>query len=682
MDNTRNFALIGHAGDGKTSLGEAVLVAAGVVPQAGDVNKGTSVLNTFPEERDGHTATISSHLFGFDWEGKRITLIDTPGDPNFAGDGQVALQALDSAVLVVSAAEGAKVGTTKMMRTADEAGVAAIAIVSKMDAERADYASALESLSVLERRPIALAIPIGEAEAFRGTIDLLHQKAYDATGEIAIPETLAEEVEARRLELVEAAAECDDELLERYLDEGELSEAQLRAGLLIGVRSGQLLPVICGSSALGIGGDSVLRAVDELLPSPAERGEWRAHGLESEDELTVKPDPNVPLTAVVFKTIIDRYAGTLSVLRIVSGTLTSDSSVLNATTGEKTRIGKLLRMQGEKHAEAGTAGPGDIVAIAKLKGCHTGHVFTAEKNGLRLEAPRIPQGALAYAIEPKSKGDDDKVHQGLGRLVEEDPTLHLGREASTGQFLLTGMGELHIRTAIKKLKRLFDVEVELTTPMVPYRETIQRRVENVEGKLKKQSGGKGMFGVCYLTLEPRERGEGLEFVDEIVGGAIPRGLIPAVEKGILEACEAGPLAGYPVVDVRARCIDGKHHSVDSNEMAFKLAGSFAFKSGMEQAKPILLEPVMQVEVTTPDDHVGDVMGDLSSRRGRVQSTEAKGNNTTISASVPMAEMLEYSSVLTSLTQGQGAFEMSLSHYDPAPAHVQQKVIAEAQASSE
>ena len=680
MDDTRNFALIGHAGDGKTTLGDAVLATAGAIPAAGDVKDGTSVLNHLPEERDGHTATISTHLFGFDWQGHGITLVDTPGDPNFAGDGMIALQALDGAVLVVGASEGAKVGTSKMMAVADEAGVAAVAFLSKMDQERADFDAALDSLTALDRRPVALCLPIGAGDAFEGYVDLLHQKAYGPSGEIATPDAMADLVEAKRLELVEAAAECDDELLERYLDEGALGEEELRKGLLAGVRSRQLLPVLCGSGATGLGADAVLRAATELLPSPAERGEWSARDLDGHDELTVKPDADAPLTAVVFKTIIDRYAGTLSVLRVVSGRLSPDSSVLNATTGEKTRVGKLMRMQGEKHGEVAIAGPGDVVAVAKLKGAHTGHVLTAEKGGLRLDSLRVPQGALAYAIEPKHKGDDDKVHQGLGRIVEEDPTLHLGREASTGEFLLTGLGELHIRTAVKKLQRLFDVEVELTTPKVPYRETIQRSVEHIEGKLKKQSGGKGMFGVCYLSVEPRERGEGIEFVDEIVGGAIPRGLIPAVEKGILEACESGPLAGYPVVDVRVRCVDGKHHSVDSNEMAFKLAGSFGFKAAVEQAKPMLLEPVVQVEVQTPDDHVGDVMGDLSSRRGRVQSTEARGHATTISASVPMAEMLEYASVLTSLTQGQGAFEMHVSHYDPAPAHVQQKVVAEARAS--
>jgi elongation factor G len=339
-----------------------------------------------------------------------------------------------------------------------------------------------------------------------------------------------------------------------------------------------------------------------------------------------------------------------------------------------------MLLRGGEHVDVPEAGPGDVVAVAKLRSVHTGDCLTAEKGGGRLPEIPIPQGVISYAIQAKSKGDEDKVYASLGRLVEEDPTLHLGREASTGEFLLRGMGELHVRTTVHKLQRMFGVEVELKTPKVPYRETVTRRAENVEGKLKKQSGGKGMYGVCYLTVEPKPRGEGIEFVDEIVGGAIPRNLIPAVEKGVVEACAAGPLAGYPVVDVRVRCIDGKHHSVDSNEMAFKLAGSFGFKAAVEQARPVLLEPIMNVEVSAPTDFVGDIMGDISSRRGRVQSSEAQGMTQIVRAQVPMSEMLEYASQLTSMTGGQGEFHMEFSHYDEAPANVRERIVAEAGAA--
>jgi len=421
--------------------------------------------------------------------------------------------------------------------------------------------------------------------------------------------------------------------------------------------------------------DRLLWALSTLLPSPADRAAQVATSLSDASETEISADPNGVFSALVLKTVIDRHAGTLTVFRIFSGSVHPDMTVLDATSGEKERLSKLILLKGGEHVDVDEAGPGDIVAVAKLKSVHTGHALTAEKGGVKLREIPIPQGVISYAISAKSKGDEDKVYAALGRLVEEDPTLHLGREASTGEFLLTGMGELHVRTTVQKLQRGFGVDVELKTPKVPYRETVSRKVENVEGKLKKQTGGKGMFGVCYLTVEPLPRGSGIEFVDEIKGGSIPRSLIPAVEKGILETCESGPLAGYPVVDVRVRCIDGKHHAVDSNEMAFKLAGSFGFRAAVERAKPVLLEPVMDVEISVPDQFVGDIMGDISGRRGRVQSSEARGTNQVIQAKVPMAEMLEYASSLNSVTGGQGEFHMEFAHYEEAPAHVRDKVVA-------
>ena len=433
--------------------------------------------------------------------------------------------------------------------------------------------------------------------------------------------------------------------------------------------------MLCGSASALIGVDRLLWALSTLLPSPADRAAQVATSLSDASEIEISADPNGVFSALVLKTVIDRHAGTLTVFRIFSGSVHPDMTVLDATSGEKERLSKLILLKGGEHVDVDEAGPGDIVAVAKLKSVHTGHALTAEKGGVKLREIPIPQGVISYAISAKSKGDEDKVYAALGRLVEEDPTLHLGREASTGEFLLTGMGELHVRTTVQKLQRGFGVDVELKTPKVPYRETVSRKVENVEGKLKKQTGGKGMFGVCYLTVEPLPRGSGIEFVDEIKGGSIPRSLIPAVEKGILETCESGPLAGYPVVDVRVRCIDGKHHAVDSNEMAFKLAGSFGFRAAVERAKPVLLEPVMDVEISVPDQFVGDIMGDISGRRGRVQSSEARGTNQVIQAKVPMAEMLEYASSLNSVTGGQGEFHMEFAHYEEAPAHVRDKVVA-------
>jgi elongation factor G len=482
---------------------------------------------------------------------------------------------------------------------------------------------------------------------------------------------------------VEAVAECDDALLERYLEEGELSEDDVRRGLLLGTHARRLLPVLCGAATAGVGTALALDGIVGLLPSPAARPAWPAVSADGA-EIALAAEPRGPFAARVFKTIVDRYAGTLSVLRVVSGTLKADTAVLNMSRGERERLGKLLLLRGAEHVDVPEAGPGDVVAVAKLKNVHTGDALSQEKGGVKLPSIPIPEGVLSYAIQARSKGDEDKLFSSLARLVEEDPSLKVARDPATGEFLLTGMGELHIRVTVQKLKRAYDVEVDLKTPKVPYRETVTRRAENVEGKLKKQTGGKGMFGVCYLTVEPLPRGAGLEFSDEIVGGAIPRNLIPAVEKGVLEAAHVGPLAGYPVVDVKVRCIDGKHHPVDSNEMSFKLAGSFGFKAAVEQARPTLLEPIMKVEIVVPDEHVGDVMGDVSSRRGRVQSTEARGHGQAIKAEVPMAEMLEYANTLTSLTGGKGAFHMEFSHYDEVPAHARDKVIAEAksqQASS-
>jgi len=679
---TRNFALIGHAGDGKTSLGEALLHTANATATLGRVDDGSSCLNHLPEERNGHTASVAAHVFGFDWSDHHLTLVDTPGDSNFAGAGLVALQALDGAILVVSAVDGVKAGSDKMLRIAEAAEMPALAFINGLDRERADFDAALASMADLPLTAVAVAFPVHVGNELSGIVDLSTMQFLGSDGsEGPIPDSHAEEAAKRRLELVESLAETDDTLLEKYLEDGELGDEAVRAGLVTAVRSRQLLPVFCGVATSEVGAKALLRGITEWLPSPEDRGAWKASPLTEGGSDTALPQADAPFSALVFKTIIDRYAGTLSILRVVSGTLRSEASILDATRGSKTRVGKLLLMQGEKHVDAASAGPGDVVAVTKLKDVHTGDVLTDEKNGLRLQEPEMPHGVISYAIEADANSDEDKVFASLARLVEEDPSLHLGREASTGEFLLMGMGELHIRTTVAKLKRVFEVSVNLKTPKVPYRETITRSVKHVEGKLKKQSGGKGMFGVCYLDLAPLPRGEGIQFEDAIVGGAIPRGLIPAVERGVLESCDRGPLAGFPVVDVKVRCVDGKHHPVDSNEMAFRLAGSFGFKSGIEKARPTILEPIMNAEVCTPESHVGDIMGDISSRRGRVQTTEARGAATVIKASVPMSEMLEYASSLTSMTGGTGTFTMEFSHYDEVPAHQREKLIEAAKAAA-
>ena len=677
--DTRNFALIGHAGDGKTSLGEALLHRAGAIQTLGRVDQGTSHLSYLPEEKERHH-TLTSSVYAFDWSGNHLTLVDTPGDPNFIPDAEITVPALDGAVLVVSAVDGAKVGTERMWRTVGAAGIPSIAFVNGLDRERADFGGAVESLRKLGAKPVLLCLPIGSETALRGVVDLLAMKAHIGPAEADVPPELAEAAATERGRLVESVAECDDALLEKYLEAGELTDEEIRRALAKGVREHQILPVLCGSALSLAGVGLLLRSAVELLPSPVDRAPWPAEDVADGKSHPVEADPAGPFAAVVLKTVIDRYAGTLSVLRIVSGTARPDMTVLDATTGSRERVGKLFVLRGGEHVEVPEAEPGDVIAVAKLKDVHTGNVLTAEKGGVHLHELAIPKGVISYAIQARAKADEDKVHTSLGRLVEEDPTLHLGRDPSTGEFLLTGMGELHIRTAVQKLRRMFEVDVELKTPKVPYRETITRKVENVEGKLKKQTGGKGMYAVAYVSIEPLPRGTGFQFVDEIVGGAIPRNLIPAVEKGVQEALQHGALTGNPVVDVRVRCIDGKHHPVDSNEMAFKLAGSYGFKAAFEQARPTLLEPIMHVEIQAPDARVGDIMGDLSSRRGRVQASEARGQTQVIEAQVPMAEMLEYASVLTSLTAGKGSFHMEFSHYDEVPAAQREKLVAQFKAT--
>ena len=658
---TRSFALIGHSADGKTSLGEALLHAAGAVPALGSVDAKTSHLDHTPEEKERHH-TLACAVFGFDWNGHHLTLVDTPGDPNFQGEGAIALAALDGALLVVSAVDGVKVGTESMWRAAERVGVPVIAIVNGLDRDRASFDAAVASLRTLDANPVIVGLPIGLGPTLKGVIDLVGRRAFADGREVDIPAEERAAADDARAHLVEAVAECDDTLLEKYLEAGELDDEEVARGLVAATHARKLVPVLPSSAVSQVGALLVLRSVISLFPAP-------------------QGSPSEPFTARVFKTVADRYAGTLSVIRIVSGTLHPDGALSNATRGGKERVGKLLLLRGAEHVDVPEAGPGDVVALAKLKECHTGDALTQEKNGVTLPPIPIPSGVLSYAVSAKSRNDEDKLFTALGRLVHEDPTLQLSRDPSTGEFLLTGMGELHIRVAAQRLRRLYEVDVELKTPKVPYRETVTRRAENVEGKLKKQTGGKGMYGVCYLSVEPLPRGAGIQFEDEIVGGAIPRNLIPAVEKGVLESAAAGPLAGFPVVDVRVRCIDGKYHPVDSNEMAFKLAGAFGFKAAIEQAKPTLLEPIMKAEITVPDESLGDVMGDISSRRGRVQGTESRGHAQVVKAEVPMAEMLEYANALTSLTGGKGAFRMEFAHYDEVPAYERDKIIAEAKAAA-
>ncbi|MCP4007029.1 MAG: elongation factor G [bacterium] len=675
---SRNYALIGHGGDGKTTLADGLLMAAGVTSRLGSVEEGSSYMNWLPEERTRRTS-ISASICSYIFDGDAFTVIDAPGDSNFAGELEGALNAVDCALLVLSGRDGVKVGTERAFQQARERGVAVAAVANKLDLERADLSTAAAQLEeLLGVRAVKLHLPIGAGESFTGFVDLLSGKAHtypdDASGTVTIgdpPDDL--DVESARLEMIEAIAEADDAIMEKYLEDGQISNDELLETLTKGLNEGTLMPVFCASAVKNIGPASILGTIDRIFPSSKQLPPRK--GMRGEEEVELTPDG--PVAAYVFKSVADRYAGMLSVMRVVSGRISKDMTLLNPRTGTKERISKLLKINGEETHDTTEAGPGEIVAIPKLKDTHSGDTLCDDKNPVTIIGSDAPHGVISFSVEATNKGDEDKVFESLNRLVEEDRSLTLGRDERTGEFLLTGLGQLHIEVAIDKLKRMFGVDVTLKPPKVPYLETIHGHAEHVEGKLKKQSGGRGQFGVCFLSIEPGARGSGVTFADEIVGGSIPRQFIPAVEKGVRETCERGVVAGYKLTDIVVRCIDGKHHPVDSSEMAFKTAGSVGLKAAVAQSKPVLLEPIMSMEVSVPDESVGDVMGNLNSRRGRVEGVESRGAGSVVKAHVPMSEVLSYASDLTSMTGGQGSFHMEFDHYDEVPSSIQQKIITEA-----
>ena len=687
VNQTRSFALVGHGGDGKTTLADGIVMAGGVTNRLGSVEDGSSYMNFLPEEK-ARRSSISASLASFERDGIHFSVVDCPGDSNFAGELTGAVQAVDHALLVISAQDGVKVGSEKAYQAARSAGIGVTAVANKMDSERSDYAAAAKSLEgAFGIRVVPIHLPIGSGEDFRGFVDLLSSKAYEFEGEGSgnakvseLEGALKDEAEGAHMEMVEAIAEADDAVLEKYLEEGEVSEEELIATLRKGVREATLMPLLCVAGSQNIGGQAILDAAARFFPNPSEVASRSAKDRDADVELSANPDS--PLVGYVFKSIADRYAGVLSLVRVYQGTLKADASISNPRTGSKERISKILSVCGEETADIREVGPGQIAAIPKLRDTTTGDTLCAENGSIQVEALPAARGVISFAIEAANKGDEDKVFESLNRLVAEDPSLDLGRDERTGEFLLTGLGQLHIEVTLDKLRRLFSVDVVLKPPKVPYLETVRGKAENIEGKLKKQSGGRGQFGVCFLTVEPAERGGGVEFLDEIVGGSIPRQFIPAVEKGVRERCSNGVLAGYPVTDIKIHCIDGKHHPVDSSEMAFKTAGSLGMREAFEQAKPTLLEPIMDLEVSVPDDFVGDVMGNLNSRRGRVAGVDARGSMQSVKAQVPMAEVLSYASDLTSITGGQGSFTMEFSHYEELPREIQEKVIAEAKLAEE
>ena len=686
--NIRNLVLIGHSGCGKTSLAEALLFTAGATSRLGRVDDGSSVLDYEPEEIK-RKITISSAFHHYQWKKHTVYLADTPGDDNFMADTRAALHVGDAAVVVVDAVDGVKVGTEKVWQTADHYKLPRLLFINKLDRERADFATALKSIKdILEVQAVPIQLPIGKEAGFKGVVDLISQKAYTGAGGKLeagpIPDDLQDEVAELRGDLMNFAAESDDALIEKFLEEGELTPEEIYRGLKIGVLKGAFVPVLCGTSANHagpIGTSLLLDAILAYLPAPEDKGAVKGAKPGSGEEVGLEPDPDGPLAAQVFKTVADPFAGRLSIFRVYSGTMTADSVVYNVNKETPERYGQLFLLEGKGQKAVASVGPGAFAAVAKLKETVTGDTLATEAKPILLPALLPSHTMVTFAIEPKKQGEEDKVFSSFSKLIEEDPSLAITRNAETKEILVSGVGAVHIEATAEKMKRKFGVELNLKPPKVPYRETIKGTVK-VQGKFKRQSGGRGQYGDTWLELEPLPKGSGFEFVDKIVGGAIPRNFIPSVEKGIVEAKNDGVLAGFPCVDFRVTLYDGSFHDVDSSDMAFKIAGSMGYKKGCELAKPTLLEPIMKMVVTVPEDNMGDIIGDLNGRRGRVLGVEAEGKLQVITAHVPMIEVLLYAPDLISKTGGRGTYSMEFDHYEEVPPPQAEKIIAEAKAAKE
>jgi elongation factor G len=661
----RNVAVVGHRGTGKTSLVEALLFQSEATNRLGSIDAGTTV-SDWEEDEHRRQMSLSASLAHLDWQGRKINLIDTPGDSGFQADTVASLRVVEGALVVVSGVMGVEVNTSRVWARAEELELSRVVFVNMLDRERADFYRVLGSLQEqLSDRCIAIQLPIGSEHEVSGVVDLLHNCAYtdpDGAREgepVEIPASMAEVVEEYRTKLLDAVVETDEALMERYLGGEEIAAADIAAALKNAVTRDEIYPVACGVATKNLGSHALLDLLVEGVPSPAKKGS------------PIETDANV--AAFVFKTVADPFAGRISVFRVYAGEVKPDTTLVNHRDHSKERIGSLMVMQGKDHERTDGFGPGDIGAVAKLKEVQTGDVLVDAEHDLEPPALGYPEPVMNFAVTPKIKGEEDKVAQALRRLGEEDPTLRLRRDSQTGEELLSGMSQIHVEVAVERARRRFGVEMELHPPRVPYVETIKASAR-AQGRYKKQTGGRGQFGDCHVVIEPIEGHVGYEFKDEIVGGAIPQGFRSAVDKGIQEAMHHGNLAGAPVQGVRVRLVDGSYHNVDSSEMAFKFAGSIAFRSAYEKAEPTLLEPIMEVEVTVPDEAVGAVNGDLNSRRGRLHGMEPKGGLTTIKAEVPMAEVLTYSQALTSMTGGRGEHSMHFLRYEEVPAHIAQKLV--------
>ncbi|HEY4347848.1 MAG TPA: elongation factor G [Gaiellaceae bacterium] len=661
----RNVAIVGHRGTGKTSLVEAMLFQAGAINRLGSVEAGTTV-SDWDEDEQKRQMSLASSLTHLDWQGRKINLVDTPGDSGFQADTISSLRVVEGALVVVSGVMGVEVNTARVWARSEELELSRVVFVNMLDRERADFFRTLAALQEhLSSSCVAIHLPIGAEHELTGVVDLLHNCAYmdpDGAREgepVAIPDSMATIAAEYREKLLDAVVETDEALMESYLAGEELDPQAVAAALKTAVTNDELYPVACGVATKNLGTHAVLDLLVEGVPSPARKGP--------------RFDTGGGTAAFVFKTVADPFAGRINAFRVYGGSLGSDATFVNLRDRAKERLGGLMVMQGKEHEKADAFVEGDLGAVAKLKDVHTGDLLVDHEHEVEPPLIAFPEPVMSFAVTPKTKGDEDKVAQALRRLREEDPTLQLRRDSQTGEQLLSGMSQVHVEVAVSRLKSRFGVEVELHQPRVPYVETIKAEAR-AHGRYKKQTGGRGQFGDCHIVIEPMDGHVGYEFVDQIVGGVIPQGFRPAVDKGVQETMAHGVLAGAPVQGVRVRLVDGSYHNVDSSEMAFKVAGSMAFKSAYEQAQPTLLEPIMTLEVTVPDEAVGAVNGDLNSRRGRLHGMDPKGGMTTIKAEVPMAEVLTYSQSLTSMTSGRGDYHMEFLRYEEVPTHIAQKLI--------
>ena len=682
----RNIAIVGHNDTGKTTLVSQLLFNSGAVTRLGRIDDGTTVTDFDPDEIE-RKHSISTAVAFAEWKDTKINLIDTPGFGIFLMEAKSALRVADAAMVVLSGVTGVEVSTEKVWKFADEFELPRVVVINKLDRERSSATRVLETLQQKFSKSVTpVQLPIGEEKDFSGVVDLVSMKAYiysrDGSGkhtEEEIPEDLKAQASEWREKLIEKVAEGDDTLMERFFEQGGLSQEELLEGLQREVLAHQIYPAFFMSSSHNIGGHALLDAIVSLMP-PADKGPKIAGKLRDQEvSLERKADGNP--CALVFKTMSDPFSGRVSIFRVFSGTLRSDTPYWNTTRDHEERVGKLQALQGKSQIPVGELRAGDIGAVAKLKDTKTGDTLATKDRPIAEKHIDYPEPAIAFAIEPRAKGDEDKISTALARIMEEDPTIHFGRDEQTKELLISGQGQLHVEVVVGKLKKKYGVDVILHPPKVPYRETIKAATD-AHGRHKKQSGGHGQFADCKIKMEPLPRGSDFEFVDEIFGGSIPRQYIPAVEKGIQDARRHGFLAGFPVVDFRVRLLDGQYHDVDSSEMAFKIAGALAFKDAMEKARPTILEPIMKVQVNAPGEYMGALTGDLTSRRGKMEGMDSEGDMQVIRAHAPMSEMLTYGSTLRSITQGRGSFHMEFSHYEEVPRNLQEKIISEAKKEKE